>query len=178
MQGLVFARQQICFVDGMNAEARQLIDRLGLVPLPHEGGYYRPTWTSRESLPSGRRAASAIYFLMAPGEFSALHRMPAEELWHFHAGDAVDHVQLDQRTGAAHVHRLGADVLAGDVPQLVVAGGMWQGAKLIDGGRHGWALFGCTVTPAWLDSEFELGASADLLRDFPKHVRWVHELTR
>jgi uncharacterized protein len=166
------------FKTAMNPEAQHVIDRLGLEPLPAEGGYFRAVWTSATLLPSGRAAASAIYFLLTPGEFSAWHRLAAEELWHFAAGDPIDHVQLDPATGRVAVARLGPEVATGDLPQLLVRGGVWQGARLAPGGRRGWALVGCTVSPAWDQAEFELGNADDLCRTFPGNDVWVRELTR
>jgi uncharacterized protein len=162
----------------MNPEAQQVIARLGLEPLPVEGGYFRAIWTSRTLLVSGRAAASSIYFLMTPGEFSALHRLAAEEIWHFHAGDAIEHVQMDPAVGRVTTVRLGPDVLAGDQPQRWISSGVWQGARIAPGGRRGWALAGCTVSPAWDQAEFELG-NADALRlAFPGNDALVRELTR
>jgi predicted cupin superfamily sugar epimerase len=162
----------------MNSEARQVIARLGLAPLPHEGGYFREIWTSSARLPSGRGMASAIYFLLMPNEFSAFHRMAAEELWNFHSGDPVEHVQLDAKTGGAIITRLGPEILNGDRPWLVVPGNVWQGARIVPGGGRGWALVSCGVAPAWDRAEFELGNASELRRLFPANDGLVRELTR
>jgi predicted cupin superfamily sugar epimerase len=163
----------------MTFEAQQIIATLGLVPLPREGGYYRATWVSSERLSSGRAAGSAIYFLITKDDFSAFHRLINEELWHFYAGDAVEHVRLDPQDGHATVTRLGSDILAGEKPQLVVRPGPWQAARLSGGvGRRGWALVACTLVPGWDETAFELGHRETLLRIFPQHATWVRELTR
>lgn len=159
----------------MNPEAQRIIAALGLEPLPREGGFFRQTWRSG--------TGSAIYFLMTPEDFSALHRLRADEVWHFYAGDAVEHVMLTPGDGAARVARLGGDILAGEIPQLVVPAGSWQGARLAAGGtptsrRAGWALLGCTLTPAWEEQGFELGGRAELARAFPAHAALVRALTR
>jgi predicted cupin superfamily sugar epimerase len=74
---------------------------------------------------------------------------------------------------------LGPDLLAKQQPQLVVQGGVWQGARLFAGDRpRGWALLGCRVTPAWDEREFELGVRAALLGKFPGAAGWVLALTR
>lgn len=162
----------------MNTEALKVIAKLGLMPLPREGGFYRLTWVSAERLTSGRAAGSAIYFLITRDEFSALHRMRAEEIWHFHAGDPVDHVQLDPGDKSLSQFRLGGNVLVGEVPQLVVAGGIWQGARLAASAPRGWALLGCTLSPAWDEAEFELGERNVLTREFPNQAALVREFTR
>jgi predicted cupin superfamily sugar epimerase len=162
----------------MNAEAMQVIAKLGLMPLPREGGFYRLVWISSERLASGRAAGSAIYFFITPEEFSGLHRLRAEELWLFHAGDSVEHVQIDPRNGALVRTRLGPGVTTGDVPQLVVPSGVWQGARIAPRGHHGWALLGCSLSPAWDEAEFELGDRDRLAREFPAHATLVRELAR
>lgn len=174
----------------MNAEARQVIAALGLAPLPREGGYFRVTWRTA--------AGSAIYFLLTDdaGGFSALHRLKTDELWHFHAGDPIEQVQLDPRTGAAQRLLLGADIAAGQQPQIVAPGGVWQGSRLAGpvGAAQvstigkvepaplakpcGWALVSCTLAPPWDEAECEFGDRADLMATFPEQAELVRALTR
>lgn len=170
----------------MNVEAEEIIARLGLTPLPQEGGFFRQTWVSEPRLARGRATGSAIYFLLTPEGFSALHQLQADELWHFYAGDLVEHVQLDPRDGSARVTVLGPDVLAGHWPQVAVPGGVWQGARLAlvcAGGParaplKGWALLGCTLAPAWNERNFMLGQRPELIRAFPAQAELVAALTR
>lgn len=153
--------------------AQTIIASLGLEPLPQEGGFFRQTWRSD--------AGSAILFLLTCDGFSALHRIAQTELWHFHAGDPVEHVQIASETGRFRVTRLGADVLGGEVPQLVVPEGRWQGARIASsarGGGHGYALVGCTLTPAWDERGFELAHRDELLGQFPAAADWIRALTR
>ncbi len=154
----------------MNAAARQVIATLGLEPLPHEGGLFRATWRNA--------TASNILFLITPGDFSALHRLAQDEVWHFHAGDPVEHVQLDPRFGGGErVTLLGIDFSAGERPQVVVPAGIWQGARLVQA-RHGFALLGCTVSPPWDERGFELAGRDTLLAEFPGHREIIVALTR
>ena len=113
----------------MNAE--MLIEKLGLVPLPGEGGYYRETYRSQETVPQGvlperyggdKHMATAIYCLLTSETFSALHRLPADEMFHFYLGDPVTMLQLFP-DGSARTMTLGNDILAGHFPQCVVARG-------------------------------------------------------
>jgi uncharacterized protein len=156
----------------VNQAARDLIATLQLSPLPHEGGFFRQTW----STPAG----TAIYFLMTSGDFSALHRLRTDEVWHFYAGDGVEHVVLDPATGRVETTRLGPGrppALPGAC-QLVARGGVWQGARLAPGGDQGWALLGCTMAPPWTEEGFELGDRAALLREFPAATDGILALTR
>ena len=151
--------------------AQALIDRLGLAPLPGEGGFFRATWRNA--------TASAILFLITREGFSALHRLEQDEVWFFHAGDAADHVQLDPGSGALRRTRLGGNALAREAPQSVVPAGVWQGAHLHDPtGGCGYALFSCVVTPPWREEAFTLGDRAALERAFPAHAAVVRALTR
>ena len=154
----------------MFVEAREVIAALNLSPLPGEGGFVRQTWRGD--------GGSAAYFLMTAAEFSALHRLRADEVWHFYAGDAVEHATIDSRSGAVVVTRLGSDVAGGEHPQLVVPGGVWQGARIAAAAKAGWSLVGCTVTPAWEEKDSELGERDALLREFPAASEWIRALTR
>ena len=79
---------------------------------------------------------------------------------------------------------LGANVLAGEVPQLLVPAGVWQGARLAadnpcdTSASPGWALLGCTSTPAWDEKLFELAERAALLRTFPGAAAHIRAFTR
>jgi predicted cupin superfamily sugar epimerase len=153
----------------VNAAARQIVATLRLEPLPHEGGFFRATWRNA--------TASTILFLLTPEEFSALHRLGQDEVWHFHAGDPVEHVRLDPHSGAAHIARLGPDVGRGDAPQIFVPAGVWQGGRLAEA-RSGYALLGCTVSPPWDQRGFELAGCAALQAAFPAQREIIRALTR
>jgi len=185
--------------------AAALIARLNLQPLPHEGGYFARTWTSRETLHNGRPLGTAIYFLLTPDGFSAIHRLDADELWHFHSGDPVEHLQLlplsetlpptlpaASTLSASHsssatlppaatparLTRLGTDLTSGEIPQLTVPSGVWQGARLAQNARLGWALLSCTMSPGWTDSGFELASRPALHERYPAHITLISALTR
>lgn len=158
-------------------EAENIIARLGLQPLPGEGGYYRQTWCAPCESGQARAAASAIYYLITRASFSALHRLAMHETWHFYAGDPA-RLMLLHAAGGVETVTLGADIPAGEQPQVVVPAGTWQGARLVDDAKHGWALLGCTVTPAWDERDFELGERAILSRQFPSAAAEIARLTR
>lgn len=164
--------------------APQVIKLLGLKPLRPEGGYFRETYRSRESLPAralparyrGRRSpGTAIYFLLTPVTCSALHRVRSDEVYHFYAGDPVELLVLTPgKRGTVRV--LGSDLAKGQRPQLVVPRGAWQGARLVAGGS--WALLGTTVAPGFDYADFELGRRAALVRSWPAHIKLITALTR
>jgi uncharacterized protein len=136
-----------------------LAEQLDLAPHP-EGGWYRETWRSPVSLrPEGyggqRSAATAIYFLLQPGERSRWHVVRSDELWLWHGGGPVA-LQLggaggEPATGTDIV--LGADLAAGQQPQAVVPGGVWQRAAPADEAP---ALVSCVVVPGFDFADFRV----------------------
>ncbi len=129
------------------AEADRLIAALGLAPHP-EGGHYRETW--RDQATNGRGSGSAIYYLLKQNEVSAWHRIDAAEIWHYYGGAALELrlIEGDKESNAT----LGTDIDAGERPQIIVPAGTWQTAKSLGP----WTLVGCTVSPAFEFSSFEL----------------------
>ncbi len=140
---------------------------LGLEPLPVEGGWWAETHRSRWS--------TAIYYMLTPETFSAMHRLASDEVYHFYLGDPVDMLLLGPGGGGERV-TLGADLQAGQRPQVVVPAGTWQGSRLTDGGRL--ALLGTTMAPGFEAETLEMAQRDALCRDFPGHRDLVEKLTR
>jgi predicted cupin superfamily sugar epimerase len=157
--------------------ANEIIQKLDLKPLPGEGGFYRETYRSDiPAIPAAqfgiksqknRNVCTAIYYMVVPDSFSALHRVKSDELFHFYSGDPVEMIQFDDSGKASHFV-LGTDVLKGQTPQVVVQKGMWQATKLVSGGK--WALMGTTVAPGFEFEDFELGEREQMISKFP-HLR-------
>src|SRR5260221_8243050 len=59
-------------------------------------------------LQDDRSASTSIYFLLAAGQFSAFHRIAADEVWHFYFGDPL-FVHEINHSGRLVTHRLGTD---------------------------------------------------------------------
>ncbi|GIG86775.1 cupin domain-containing protein [Plantactinospora endophytica] len=137
-----------------------LAEQLDLAPHP-EGGWFRETWRSTHAFtPQGyagpRAAATAIYFLLYPGERSRWHVVRSDELWLWHSGGPL-RLWLG---GSAEVPgteptevRLGPDVPAGEAPQAVIPGGVWQAAEPA-GGQP--VLVSCVVAPGFDFADFQL----------------------
>ncbi|MDP2273989.1 MAG: cupin domain-containing protein [Archangium sp.] len=151
----------------------QLIADYQLTPHP-EGGYFRETYRSKQTLAgSGRSLSTAIYYLLPAGQRSLLHRIGADEVWHFYRGDPLLVIEL-QPGAAAKVTRLGCE--RGELLQYVVPAGTWFGALPAPGSRY--SLVGCTVSPGFEFSDFELGKRDALLAQFPEAREHVEALTR
>jgi uncharacterized protein len=163
--------------------AEDIIHRLQLVPLTIEGGYFRESYRSPLSIPAAglpreygddRNASTAIYYLLTLDTFSAIHRVKSDEVFHFYAGDPVEMLQLEA-AGSARILTIGNDLASGQLPQLVVPGGLWQGCRLIPGGR--WALMGCTVAPGFEYADFTAAGRAELIAQYPDHAKLITALT-
>jgi hypothetical protein len=156
---------------------------LKLEPLAPEGGFFAETYRTRETLAAGalpalgasRPLATAIYYLLEPGTFSALHRLRSDEVYHFYLGDPVEMLLLES-DGRGRVLRLGSDLVAGLRPQAMVPAGVWQGSRLVSDGQ--WALLGTTMAPGYDDADFELGSRAELAARWPAFRELIGALTR
>jgi hypothetical protein len=166
--------------------ARYLIDALGLQPLAGEGGWFRQTWTAEERWPASalparygraKPAGTAIYYMLtdAPDGFSAMHRLPTDEVYHFYLGDPVEQLLLHP-DGRGERVVLGHDLAAGQRVQHVAPRDAWQGSRLVAGGRV--ALVGTTMAPGFDPLDFEPGARAALLASHPAHADLITALTR
>ena len=167
----------------MDTSGPYWIEKLNLGKHP-EGGFYSETYRSELSLPSkilpqgteGERSLmTAIYFLLCGDEFSALHRLKSDEMWHFYDGSPLQ-VHMIDKEGHYTWFRLGRDADAGDVLQGVVPGGCWFGATLVESGS--WALVGCVVAPGFDFRDFELADRRELLRLYPVQKTLIERLTR
>jgi hypothetical protein len=128
--------------------AREIIDKLGMKRHP-EGGWYIQTFVDEVS--GARAKSTAIYYLLEAGGRSHWHRVDAAEIWHFYAGAPLE-LSTSPDGKWTEMLMLGADVLGGELPQIVVPTGHWQSAQ----STGDWTLVGCTVAPGFEFSGFEL----------------------
>jgi uncharacterized protein len=168
--------------------AAELKKRLRLEPHPREGGWFRQTWRAEEAIPAaalparyvsgreaGRSAGTAIYYLLEPESFSEMHRLASDEVFHFYLGDAVEMLQLFP-DGSGRRAVLGQDVLQGQLLQTVVPQGVWQGSRLVEGGKF--ALLGCTVSPGFEYADYASGQREELVRGWQEWAEMIGRLTR
>jgi len=147
-------------------------------PHPIEGGSFRRTYTSNQSvrLERGERAlGTAIYYLLEPGTFSEMHLLTSDELFHFYLGDPVEMLQL-WPDGHSVLLTLGSDLAAGQHVQLLVPAGVWQGTRLIGDGQV--ALLGCSVVPGFDYADYTSGSFAELAAQWPREAELIRALTR
>ncbi len=164
--------------------AKDIIERLGLTPHPKEGGFFRETYRSDESISQclsmrygakARRLSTAIYYLLTPETFSRMHRLKSDEVFHFYLGDPVQMLWLFE-DGHSQVVVLGNDISKGFDPQVVVPKGVWQGAFLMEGGAF--ALLGTTVAPGFEYEDYEEGSRTELISRYPDEEALITRLTK
>jgi uncharacterized protein len=166
----------------INKEAELLVEKLELVPHP-EGGWYREVYRSSEIIPQSSLPArfvhdhsysTAIYYLLQNNDFSAFHKIKSDEIWHFYLGSPVKLYIL--KGGSLEKIILGDNVEAGQVFQAVVPFGCWFAAEVSVPGSF--ALLGCTVSPGFDFSDFELAKFSDLDTDYGKYATLIRRMTQ
>lgn len=166
--------------------AEQLIRFYGMEPLPIEGGFYTQTYRSSETIgegylperyPEDRPYGTAILYLYNTDAdcFSALHRLPTDEVYHFYLGDPIEMLLLNPNGESERVI-LGQDIFNQQKLQFVVPRGVWQGSHLLNGGQF--ALMGTTMAPGYVDSDYEGGEREELIRQYPHETDLIYLLTR
>jgi predicted cupin superfamily sugar epimerase/mannose-6-phosphate isomerase-like protein (cupin superfamily) len=184
---LVAAACSLGFVCLCAAEptAKQLIDKLKMQLIPGEGAWFAVTYKSADPI-EGEAAAhvsgphfgySAIYALETKTDFSAMHRLVTDEMWHFYGGVPVEMLLL-YPDGHGETVVIGPDVLAGQSPQFLVPRGVWQGSHPLGGGAEAYSFFGTTLTPGFEYSDYEQGYRTELQAKYPAFAPMISELTR
>lgn len=150
----------------MSSQEKQLspiVQALGLQPHV-EGGWYKELWKASFEIPQEvlgapytgpRFAASSIYYLLHPDEFSEWHTVYSDELWMWHSGSPLllslggteDEPELRQDI------IIGGDVLNGQQPQALVPATEWQRARPLGDEP---VLVSCVVAPGFHYDDFKL----------------------
>jgi len=159
----------------MHPRAAALIEALRLVPHP-EGGHYREIHRSTAVVSPGdsrgaRAALTVIYFLLADGEISRLHRVMSDEAWHFHEGSVLELV-VAMEAGPVRTFSLGP--CAGSTgPVHIVPAGAWQAART----TGPFTLVTCSVGPGFDFDDFEMMRdrtdAGEVGRRRPELAAWV-----
>ena len=165
-------------------EIDEIIKLLDLKPLKNEGGYFKESYRSKDIIPkeflpsrysSSKRLSTSIYFLITASEYSLLHRLPTDEIFHFYIGDPVTMLLLNpDRTSEILI--LGSDIANNQSVQIIVPQNTWQGCFLCNDGKY--ALMGTTMSPGFDDSDFEMGKREVLLKKYPDRKDLILKLTK
>ena len=166
--------------------AEDIIQHLGLEPLPIEGGYFSLTYTSNEqiradALPeryhNDRNTGGAIYFMETTEQFSALHRLPTDELYYYHYGDPLEMLFLFP-DGSGETRVLGPDLAVGQRPQILAPKHCCHGSRPLPGGEHGFALCSTSMAPGFDESDPLFPDREELLDSHPEFAELITALTR
>ena len=167
-------------------KAEEIIKLLNLQPLPLEGGYFAVTHTSDERLSTSslpgryqrpRDLSGAIYYLETPEQFSAMHRLPTDEIYYFHMGDPLELLLLDPDGGGKQV-TLGHDLKSGHVLQVLAPRHYWQGSRPKPGGKHGYSLVSTSMAPGYAEGDAEFVSGNALAMQYPQYTDLIEQLTR
>jgi predicted cupin superfamily sugar epimerase len=126
-------------------------EALGMMAHP-EGGWYRETWrhdSTVETSRGERPLATAVAFLLLPGERSAWHRVASAEMWLWQGGGPVQ-VTLGGTTERPMPQ---APIKLGPGGQLLVPADTWQAAEPADQRA---VLVACIVSPGFDFADFTL----------------------
>jgi len=170
--------------DGM---AGKLIRHYHMQPIPLEGPWFSLTYTSEdtlegEALParySGRShaAGSAIVVVETPREFSAMHRLQTDEVWHFYDGSPLELLLL-YPDGHGRKVTLGANALAGELRQFTVPHGVWQGSAPRHSAAGTYSFVADQLSPAFDNADFQMGYRDQLQHEYPAFAKDIERLTR
>lgn len=157
-------------------DPQKLVEHFSMSPHP-EGGFFAETYRSQGAIPADalpgfggtRNFSTGILFLLRRGEYSHLHRLKQDEMWHFYLGAPL-RLAIVRPDGTAEEILLGQDVLNDQYLQYTVPGGCWFGATPAEGSDF--ALVGCTVAPGFDFADFEMADPDVLGRPSPTPPGW------
>lgn len=159
-------------------DPQKLVEHFSMSPHP-EGGFFAETYRSQGAIPADalpgfggtRNFSTGILFLLRRGEYSHLHRLKQDEMWHFYLGAPCG---CDSQAGwDRRRNPFGAGCTQRPVPQYTVPGGCWFGATPAEGSDF--ALVGCTVAPGFDFADFEMADPDVLGQTFPHAAGLVRE---
>lgn len=154
---------------------------LNLSPLTGEGGNFLSTYRSDETLRKevlpgrggDRSFGTAILYMVTKDTFSRMHRLTSDEVFHFYLGAAVEMLQL-YPDGTGRVFRMGQDIASGELLQLAVRRGTWQGTRLVGEGEY--AVLGTTMAPGFDPDDYEDGDKQTLIAEYPQFAELIEIL--
>lgn len=158
----------------MDAEASkaEIIAALGLRPHPtcgHVAESFRSADTIRgDALPprfgGPRPMGQGLTFLVAPEARIRLHRIRADQMYHFYCGDPLE-VLLLHPDGSGAVATLGGEIGRGGRLQLLIPGNTFHMSRSV--GSRGFSLLATTEWPAVEPDDVEAGDPAALAVRYP-----------
>ena len=177
-------------------DAEYIIKKLGLDMHVSEGGYFKESYRSLDMISNNgfrnkkygheisketpypekmRPASTLIYYLLVGNQYSAIHRVRSDEIWHFYLGSPVTiHIINDDRISP--IIQLGNNLEKGENIHYVVTKDTWFCAEINN--KTSFALMGCTVSPGFDFEDFELGKKDKLLLQYPQHQELIERFSK
>jgi predicted cupin superfamily sugar epimerase len=78
--------------------------------------------------------------------------------------------------GTGRILTLGSDVLQGEMPQVIVPAGTWQGSRLVPHGEF--ALMGTTMAPGFEFTDYEAADRSMLIGRYREYTELITQLTQ
>ncbi|MBT4160271.1 MAG: cupin domain-containing protein, partial [Gammaproteobacteria bacterium] len=112
----------------MPLEAQKIVDFYGMSRIPHEGPWFLQTHLSDDRVagdiakryPGPRSLYSSIVAVMTRTDFSEMHRLATDEMWHFYDGTSLT-IHMIHPDGNHQSKILGKEITADESLQIVVA---------------------------------------------------------
>jgi len=159
----------------MNTQARinELVEKLALLPHP-EGGYYKETYRSTETIDCEQSLMTSILFLLTSENASNFHRIQSDEHWYFHEGSPLTVHVIGENVHEKRM--LGLDFANGQRPYQLVYKQEIFGSEVQE--PNSYTLVSCAVAPGFIFRDFELFTREELLDKYPQHEEIIGRLTQ
>lgn len=163
----------------MTCNVNDLIKHLNLTP-HQEGGYFRQTYKSEKTIDNNQHASkrslmtSIYYLLTSASPLGRFHLNQSDITHYFHLGAPLTYV-LIYPDGQLKEITMGTDVLAGQVMQMTVEGGVWKASKLHQNNDYSFGLIGEAVAPGFEYEDMQLAQFDRLLAQFPQHETLIRQ---
>lgn len=167
----------------LQGEALQLAKEYALQPHP-EGGYFSLVYKSSDKVKpldkdryndENRSAGTSIYYLLNKDDYSAWHSLKSDEIWHFYKGSPINIHTIDDNE-ELRTYLLGDPLkIKGASFQVLIKAGSFFAAENVD--KNSYSLVGCTVSPGFEYSDFQLPEKGTLIKKFPQHQEIIERLS-
>lgn len=170
-------------------DPQDIIKRLKLQPNTAEGGYFADVYTSAIEIPNkdlpgftpvkeNRPICSAIYYFLDGSDFSAMHKVTGDMLYHFYSGDPVEMLLLypEGFPEQSETCIFSNDMALDAHPMKLIPGGTWLGSRILSGKNY--ALMGVTMSPGFNPADYSIGKREELIKQYPQQKDLITQLTR
>ena len=158
------------------AEVQSIIHALKLEP--HiEGGYFRRTYESEQRAASNCYGTSIYYLLTAQSPIGHLHCNQSDIIHYYHSGAPIKYTLVDAEGTLSQII-LGNNIANGELPQLLVKGGIWKASELLSNNNAPYGLISEAVIPGFDYQDMQLASSDDLHLRWPQHKTILEQLIK